>query len=133
MQLGAFSVSLSVKDLTKSIAFYEDLGFSHFGGQIEHNYAIMKNGDTLIGLFQGMFEGNMLTFNPGWDQSAGAVDPFEDVREIKAKLKANGHEISHEPSPMTSAGLPLRSLVMLLSGQWTRGRSSRPVSSGWIK
>ena len=96
MQLGAFSVSLSVKDLTKSIAFYEDLGFSHFGGQIEHNYAIMKNGDTLIGLFQGMFEGNMLTFNPGWDQSAGAVDPFEDVREIKAKLKANGHEISHE-------------------------------------
>lgn len=96
MNLGAFSVSLSVKDLANSIAFYEDLGFSHFGGQVEHNYAIMKNGETLIGLFQGMFEGNMLTFNPGWDQSAGEVDPYDDVRAIKAKLAAAGHEISHE-------------------------------------
>ena len=94
MQLGAFSVSLSVRDLAKSISFYEDLGFHHFGGMAEHGYAILKNGDTLVGLFQGMFEGNMLTFNPGWDQSAGEVNPFEDVRDIKAKIKAAGHEVS---------------------------------------
>lgn len=96
MQLGAFSISLSVKDLEKSRAFYKDLGFDDFGGMAEHGYAIMKNGDTLIGLFQGMFEGNLLTFNPGWDQSAGEVNPFEDVRDIKAKLQAAGHEISQE-------------------------------------
>lgn len=96
MQLGAFSVSLSVKDLAKSVLFYESLGFTRFGGEDAHGYAIMKNGDTLIGLFQGMFEGNMLTFNPGWDQSAGNVDPFDDVREIKEKLRAAGHDISHE-------------------------------------
>ena len=96
MQLGAFSVSLTVKDLAKSIAFYEDLGFAHFGGTVEHGYAILKNGQTLIGLFQGMFERNMLTFNPGWDQSAQNVDPFEDVRVIKARLAAAGHQIEHE-------------------------------------
>jgi predicted lactoylglutathione lyase len=96
MKLGAFSISLPVKDLAKSIAFYEDLGFSQFGGQIEHNYAIMKNGETLVGLFHGMFERNMLTFNPGWDQSAEEVDPFKDVRDIKAKVKAAGHEVMQE-------------------------------------
>ena len=96
MKLGAFSMSLSVKDLEVSRAFYKDLGFEDFAGQADHGYAIMKNGDTLIGLFQGMFEGNMLTFNPGWDQAAGNVDPFDDVREIKAKLAAAGHKISHE-------------------------------------
>ena len=96
MKLGAFSMSLSVKDLEVSRAFYKDLGFEDFAGQADHGYAIMKNGDTLIGLFQGMFEGNMLTFNPGWDQSAGEVNPFEDVRAIKEKLKAAGHDISHE-------------------------------------
>ncbi|MBU2992114.1 VOC family protein [Octadecabacter sp. 1_MG-2023] len=104
MQLGAFSVSLSVKDLTKSIAFYKDLGFSHFGGLVEHNFAIMKSGDTLIGLFQGMFEGNMITFNPGWDQSANEVDPFDDVREIKAKVKAAGHEVSQETGEDSGIG-----------------------------
>lgn len=96
MQLGAFSISLSVNDLSKSIAFYEDLGFARFGGDDSHGYAIMKNGDTLIGLFQGMFEGNMLTFNPGWDQSAGEVNPFDDVRDIKAKVTAAGHAASQE-------------------------------------
>ncbi len=96
MRLGAFSVSLTVKDLSRSIAFYEVLGFTKFGGDAEHGFAIMKNGETLIGLFQGMFERNMLTFNPGWDQSAGEVDPFDDVRDIKAKVKAAGHEVSHE-------------------------------------
>lgn len=96
MKLGAFSISLSVKDLEASRAFYKDLGFEDFGGMAEHGYAIMKNGETLIGLFQGMFEGNMLTFNPGWDQSAGEVSPFDDVRDIKAKVRAAGHEVSQE-------------------------------------
>lgn len=96
MQLGAFSVSLAVKDLAASKAFYEKLGFQSFGGTEEHNYLIMKNGETLIGLFQGMFEGQMLTFNPGWDQSAGEVNPFDDVREIKARLQKAGIEISQE-------------------------------------
>jgi len=96
MKLGAFSMSLSVKDLSASIAFYKTLGFSQFGGTADHGYVIMKNGDTLIGLFHGMFEGNMMTFNPGWDQSAGSVDPFDDVRDIKAKLVAAGHAVSHE-------------------------------------
>lgn len=101
MQLGAFSVSLSVKDLEKSRAFYKDLGFEDFGGMAEHGYAIMKNGDALIGLFQGMFEGNMLTFNPGWDQSAGEVTPFEDVRAIKDRLAAAGIEVSQEQGGAT--------------------------------
>lgn len=96
MELGAFSVSLTVRDLQKSIAFYEDLGFSKFGGSEDYGYAIMKYGEHLIGLFQGMFERNMLTFNPGWDQSAGEVSPFTDVREIKAHLAAKGHEITQE-------------------------------------
>ena len=104
MKLGAFSISLTVKDLSKSMAFYEDLGFTHFGGTVEHNYAIMKNGDTLVGLFQGMFERNMLTFNPGWDQSAGEVNPFEDVRDIKAKVKAAGHDVSQELGEETGIG-----------------------------
>lgn len=93
MQLGAFSISLSVKNLSKSISFYEDLGFSRFGGSDEHGYAIMKNNATLIGLFQGMFDGNMLTFNPGWDQDAKPVDPFDDVRKIREALGNAGHDI----------------------------------------
>ncbi|WP_439141354.1 VOC family protein [Pseudooctadecabacter sp.] len=101
MQLGAFSISLSVKDLATSIAFYSDLGFERFAGQGEHGSAIMKSGDTLVGLFQGMFEGNMLTFNPGWDQSAGEVNPFEDVRVIKDKVKAAGHAVSQEQGDAT--------------------------------
>ncbi len=87
MKLGAFSVSLSVKDLQVSKAFYEKLGFQSFAGTEEQNYLIMKNGDTVIGLFQGMFEGNILTFNPGWNQSAEALDSFEDIREIQQSLK----------------------------------------------
>lgn len=96
MKLGAFSVSLAVKDLEKSIAFYADLGFSQMGGNAEHGYAILKNGEALVGLFQGMFEKNMLTFNPGWDQSAGNVDPFDDVRDIKAAMIQAGHAVIQE-------------------------------------
>lgn len=84
--LGAFSVSLSVKDLAASKQFYENLGFEVFGGGKEMNYYIMKNGDTLIGIFQGMFEGNIMTFNPGWDSSAQNLDEFVDVRDIHKEL-----------------------------------------------
>ena len=96
MQLGAFSVSLGVKDLAASRVFYEALGFTAYAGTEEHNYLIMKNGDTLVGLFQGMFEGAMLTFNPGWDQKATNVDPFDDVRAIKAQLQAAGIAVTQE-------------------------------------
>ncbi len=87
IKLGAFSVSLSVKDLKISKGFYENLGFSVFAGGMESNYLIMKNEDTLIGLFQGMFEGNILTFNPGWDQNANLTESIEDVRTIQKQLK----------------------------------------------
>jgi catechol 2,3-dioxygenase-like lactoylglutathione lyase family enzyme len=88
MKLGCFSVSLAVKDLAKSKAFYEKLGFTVFAGAMEMNYLIMQNGETNIGLFQGMFEGNLLTFNPGWDQKAQNTDSFTDVREIEKSLES---------------------------------------------
>jgi catechol 2,3-dioxygenase-like lactoylglutathione lyase family enzyme len=90
MQLGAFSISLSVKDLQVSRAFYENLGFSVFAGNEAMNYLIMKNGDALVGLFQGMFEGHMLTFNPGWDQNAQPLPEFDDVRAIQRHLREKG-------------------------------------------
>jgi len=96
MKLGAFSISLNVKDLAASRDFYAKLGFEDFGGDMAHNYLILKNGETLIGLFQGIIPGNTLTFNPGWDQSAQNVDAFDDVREIAAKLKAAGVELAAE-------------------------------------
>lgn len=102
MKLGAFSVSLSVKDLSVSKEFYEKLGFSVFGGDDKMNYLIMKNGNSLIGLFQGMFEGNILTFNPGWDENAAALDEFDDVREIQASLKKDHVELIREADPVTS-------------------------------
>ena len=90
MKLGAFSVSLSVKDIHKSKAFYESLGFQVYAGDIERNYLIMKNEDTIIGLFQGMFENNILTFNPGWDQSAQPLESYDDIRAIQKELKSKG-------------------------------------------
>ena len=90
MNLGAFSVSLNVKDIHVSKAFYEKLGFQTLGGDITQNWLIMKNENCVIGLFQGMFEKNILTFNPGWNQNAENVDPYTDVREIQKQLKANG-------------------------------------------
>ncbi|WP_284154709.1 VOC family protein [Algicella marina] len=92
-------MSLAVKDLEASRVFYGRLGFEVFAGQAEHGYLILKNGEHLIGLFQGMFERNILTFNPGWDQSAGEVSGFEDVRDIQARLKAEGVEIAQEADP----------------------------------
>lgn len=102
MNLGAFSLSLSVKDLEKSKEFYEKLGFSVMGGAMEQKYLIMKNGTTLIGLFQAMFEGNMMTFNPGWDQNAKEVNPFDDVRTIQQKLKIDGIALDKEADENTS-------------------------------
>jgi len=96
MKLGAFSVSLNVKDINVSKEFYEKLGFNVFGGDINHNYLIMKNGNALIGLFQGMFENNILTFNPGWDENANTVENFDDVRSIQKNFKENGIELQTE-------------------------------------
>ena len=90
MQLGAFSVSLAVKDIAASKAFYEKLGFTAMGGEQSQGWLILKNGDTIIGLFQGMFDKNILTFNPGWDQNAQNLAEFTDVRTIQQHLLAQG-------------------------------------------
>ena len=90
MQLGAFSISLTVKDLAASRAFYEKLGFTAPYGDAGEGWLILKNGDCVIGLFEGMFEKNMLTFNPGWDGNAQPVESFTDVRDLQRRLKAQG-------------------------------------------
>ncbi|KGR78614.1 VOC family protein [Ureibacillus sinduriensis] len=103
MELGAFSVSLSVKDIKKSKSFYESLGFKVFGGDITQNWLIMKNESCVIGLFQGMFEKNILTFNPGWSQDAENLESFKDIREIQKQLKAQGIKVLSETGK-TSGG-----------------------------
>ena len=103
MNLGAFSVSLAVKDLQASKAFYEKLGFTVFGGDEAQNWLIMKNADHVIGLFQGMFEKNILTFNPGWNQAAEPLGVFTDVRKLQQKLKVAGIRFETEVDE-TSAG-----------------------------
>lgn len=103
MELGAFSISLTVKDLNKSKEFYEKLGFNVFAGEMDHNYLIMKNDNTIIGLFCGMFDKNILTFNPGWNQSCETLKDFQDVRDIKKELESK--QIPIEASKIeTSAG-----------------------------
>ncbi len=102
MKLGAFSVSLSVKNLKASKEFYENLGFAVFAGEMEKNYLIMKNGNSLVGLFQGMFEKNVLTFNPGWDENATKLDSFKDVREIQKFIKGNGLKLIREADESSS-------------------------------
>ena len=102
MKLGAMSISLAVKDIHKSKTFYETLGFSVYAGEIEKNYLILKNGNALVGLFQGMFENNILTFNPGWDESANKLDEFDDVRDIQKHLKANHIQLVTEADENTS-------------------------------
>lgn len=103
MKLGAFSISLSVKDINISKVFYENLGFEVFAGDIEKNYLIMKNETSLIGLFQGMFENNIITFNPGWDSSAQALDHFDDVRDIQKTLQSKEVKLETE-ADVTSTG-----------------------------
>jgi predicted lactoylglutathione lyase len=102
MKLGAFSVSLSVKDIHVSKAFYENLGFSVFHGDIEQNWLIMKNEQVVIGLFQGMFEGNMMTFNPGWTQDAQPMESFTDIRDIQKELKDKNVAFAQEADESTS-------------------------------
>ena len=102
MELGAFSVSLNVKNIEASKSFYEKLGFSVFGGNAAQHWLMMKNGDHVIGLFQGMFENNILTFNPGWDQDAKPLATFADVRELQRALKAQGIEIQTEADESAS-------------------------------
>jgi len=99
MQLGAFSVSLSVRDLAASRSFYEALGFSVTGGEPAQNWLVMRNNGVVIGLFQGMFEGNLLTFNPGWDQHKQELPHFQDVRELQAELDAKGIELAVRTDP----------------------------------
>jgi len=102
MELGAFSVSLNVKDLEVSKTFYEKLGFQIFGGDAAQNWLIMKNGDHTIGLFQGMFESNILTFNPGWDQNGKTLDSFTDIRDLQKELKTHGVNIDNEADESTT-------------------------------
>lgn len=96
MELGAFSISLSVKNIQASKSFYEKLGFQVFGGDEAQNWLMMKNGDHVIGLFQGMFEENILTFNPGWDQDCNTLDSFTDVRDLQREVKAQGLSLEQE-------------------------------------
>ena len=102
MNLGAFSVSLAVKDIQASQAFYEKLGFRSVMGDPAQNWLILRNGDTTIGLFQGMFEANVLTFNPGWDKEAKPLKDFEDIRKIQERLKASGLSLTSEADESTS-------------------------------
>jgi lactoylglutathione lyase len=102
MDLGAFSISLAVKDLEASRQFYEKFGFTEFGGNPAQNWLILKNGEHIIGLFQGMFEKNILTFNPGWDSDAQTVAGFTDVRELQRRLRAQGVALASEADESTS-------------------------------
>jgi lactoylglutathione lyase len=102
VDLGAFSISLAVKDIEASRAFYGKLGFEVFGGDAADNWLIMKNGSHAIGLFQGMFENNIMTFNPGWDSQANALESFTDIREIQRRLKAAGIELMSEADETTT-------------------------------
>ena len=110
MELGAFSISLTVKDIKASKAFYEKIGFKVFVGDISKNWLILKNAEHVIGLFQGMFERNMLTFNPGWDSNAQKLDTFTDVRELQNQLKAQGVELMSEADASTAG--PASFMVM---------------------
>ncbi len=102
MDLGTFSISLAVKDLGASKSFYEKLGFNVFAGDASQNWLIMKNGDHVIGLFQGMFDQNILTFNPGWDNNAQKLESFTDVRELQRQLKAKGMQFQQEADESSS-------------------------------
>jgi catechol 2,3-dioxygenase-like lactoylglutathione lyase family enzyme len=102
MELGAFSISLAVKDIDASKAFYEKLGFEVFMGDISQNWLILRNGEYVIGLFQGMFEKNLLTFNPGWNQQTQPLESFTDIRELQRQLKSQGVEFMSEADENTT-------------------------------
>jgi catechol 2,3-dioxygenase-like lactoylglutathione lyase family enzyme len=102
MQLGAFSISLAVKDLEASRAFYQKFGFEVFAGDASQNWLILTNGDHVIGIFQGMFDKNMLTFNPGWNQNAAEIADFTDIRDLQRRLKAQGVQFASEADETTT-------------------------------
>lgn len=102
MKLGAFSISLAVKDIHASKAFYEKLGFTYKGGNIDQNWIVLKNENAVIGLFQGMFEGNIITFNPGWDGNAQNIEPFDDVRVIQEQLQKAGIALTSQADTQTT-------------------------------
>jgi catechol 2,3-dioxygenase-like lactoylglutathione lyase family enzyme len=102
MELGAFSISLTVRDIEQSRRFYENFGFKSFVGEAAQNWLILKNGDHVIGLFQGMFEKNILTFNPGWDQDARKLETFTDIRELQRQLRAKGVQFQQEADEKTT-------------------------------
>ena len=104
MKLGVFSLSITVKDIKISKEFYENIGFTVFGGNMEQNWLIMKNGNAVIGLFQGMFDKNMLTFNPGWDENANTLENFDDVRQIQKHIKSKGIKIETEEIAENTSG-----------------------------
>jgi lactoylglutathione lyase len=110
MELGAFSISLTVNDIHTSKAYYEKLGFKVFGGDLSQNWLILKSGDHVIGLFQGMFDRNTLTFNPGWDQNAQPLESHTDVRELQRQLKEQGLEFVSEADESTTG--PASFMVM---------------------
>jgi catechol 2,3-dioxygenase-like lactoylglutathione lyase family enzyme len=102
MKLGSFSISLTVKDIHTSLAFYEKLGFVYKGGNIEQKWIVLKNGNAIIGLFEGMFEQNIITFNPGWNENAENIEDFDDVRTIQTMLKNQGITLTREADGTTS-------------------------------
>ncbi len=102
MQLGLFSLSLTVKDLQISKTFYEKLGFEVYGGHEDQGWLILKNGQTIIGIFEGLFDKNMLTFNPGWDAETNTLETFTDVRDIQKSLKENGVELATQADETTT-------------------------------
>ncbi|MBB5332385.1 VOC family protein [Chryseobacterium koreense] len=101
LELGAFSVSLKVKDIKKSVEFYQKLGFTYKNGNIDQKWVVLKNGNTVIGLFEGYIEGNTLTFNPGWDQNAKNLENFTDIREIQKTLKSENVKLDREADENT--------------------------------
>ncbi|MCL8007319.1 VOC family protein [Gelidibacter japonicus] len=102
MKLGAFSISLSVKDIHKSKEFYEKLGFTYKAGNLDENWIVLKNENAVIGLFQGMFQDNIITFNPGWDGDAQNLEDFDDVRSIQKRLKTDGITLTKEADESTT-------------------------------
>jgi hypothetical protein len=112
MKLGAFSISLNVKDLNVSKQFYENLGFKALAGGIEKKYLIMKNENALVGLFQGMFQGNILTFNPGWDENAKNIAQFDDVRKIQQQLKNSSIKLTTEADEKTTGPASLNVILI---------------------
>ncbi len=135
MKLGAFSISLAVKNLEASRVFYRKLGFTEFGGDAGHGWLILKNGDHVIGLFQGMFEKNMLTFNPGWNQDVQELDAFADVREIQRHLKSEGVEFLTQADEGTTGPAsfivvdPEATRYLSTSTSEHRSRYTRPLES----